>query len=267
MIEADFQLMISNKVADLWEKYSKRKVRVVAFPVTPTAVYDLVYKPDSFMSRVFDHQALDNEEIVASAPTRNGPAYLSYLTLDQLFGAVNNSRSEQTDWDLQVKVGAYCARTSYYQKKLLVVDSDGFVKSSDEEIERFAFEADIHQLNLTSRSCNAGSHFVVPKAPFITSLVHLKQGMDVNILEYCTSQECERMFPDADFSKNEVVDNFIRVCRFYEVVDYDIDPDEDDDSLKRFEALDAYDRHCLRELGKNRIIKEEEEWLKKLNSL
>jgi len=268
MISTGFQSIICNKVADLWEKYHSRKVRVVAFPVTPTAIHDLVYKPDSFMSKVFDHQALDNEEIVASAPTRNGPAYLAYLPLDLLFSRANDLRSEQNGWDLQVKAGAYCARTSYYQKKLLVIDAEGNVSAdhADHEADHFAFEADIHQLNLTGRSCNAGSHFVVPKAPFITSLVHLKQGMDVSILEYCTSQECERMFPDVDFSKNEAVDNFVRVCRLYEVC-YNIEPDEDDDSLKRFEALDAYDRHCLRELGKNHIVKEEEEWLKKLNSL
>jgi len=256
------------RVIELWEKYKGRKVRVIAFPVTPTPIGDLVYKPDCFMSRVFDHQALDNEEIVGSAPTRNGPAFLAYLSLSSLMD-INDTDLEDNGGVLEIHNGAYCARTSYYNLRTLSVDLNGKVCTVYGDTQ-FATEADIHGLSMISRSCNAGSHFIIPQAPFLTALVHLRQGMELdNGLEYLTSKECENLFPQVDFSKNLVVDNYVKNTTVHKVKWEEITSTTEDEDFRwvsHGKCLDPYDKHCLRELGRNFEL-EEEEWQKRLELL
>lgn len=235
----------------LWEKYKDRKVRVVAFPVTPTPICGLIYKPDCFMSRVFDHQALDNKEIVASAPTRNGPAFLSYLTLGDIMDVYDEEEGE-----LEINNGAYCASTSFFDVRTFSIGPNGLISVRNPD-ERFASEADVHHLNITSSSCNAGSHFMIPNAPFLTSLVHLKQGLELdNGIEYFTKTECEALFPAVDFSRNEVVDKFVQSSKVHKVSWDSITGNTTDREFEHISygykanKLDPYDKHCLRELGK-----------------
>ncbi len=272
---------------DLWGRFHERKVRVVAFPVTPTPVYGLIYKPDCFMSRVFDHQALDNEEIKASVATRNGPAFLCYLTLSNLLSFCNQHSVGQRSLGSYVTItaGAYCARTSYFQFERKKSDRFGYVsalRERDDDGNFYAKDVDVHSLNLTSRSCNAGSHLIVPNAPYLTALLHLNQGMKLdNGLCYLSQTECADLFPMVDFTKNQHIDRLVELLpveasEFSDVGcwRYNVDSDRAQKYCERWiesesEVLDNYDRLCLKDISFNNVYRDNnnEAWLRNLTLL
>lgn len=200
-------------------------VRFVAFPVTPNPVNgDLVYRPDCFASKTLDTMPKVTEgfTVIGARATRNGPAYACYAPLERL---VDCDLHDRYGAALHARNGAFCANVSFY-KKILKGDSG--------KKHGFGIDVEVNSLSIMHRSCNAGSHIVVPCAPVLTALCHYSQGMDITMgLTYYTSDECELMFPGIPFAGNSDVEEFASSAKL------------DLKVAEKLKHLDIYDQQCL----------------------
>jgi hypothetical protein len=183
------------------EEYLNRYVRVVLFPTPPTPVDDRLFMPDCFSSKTFDI-SMDREQtfhLISMLPTRYGPAVLADVKLSKIISV--------SEGKVTVHNATCCATITYS----ILMDQDGL---------RYADTADIKGLRLISRSCHPGSHFVVPMAPYLSSLLHyslapekdLKFQRPVNMLiEYMHPDDAQLLF-NCDFSGNLSVDKFVSKC-------------------------------------------------------
>lgn len=186
-----------------FEEYQERYVRLVLFPTPPTPVHDRMFMPDCFSSKTFDI-SMDRDKsfhLISMLPTRYGPAVLADVKLREIFNVSNGK--------ITIDNATCCASITY----TILLDKDGL---------RYADTADIEGLRLISRSCHPGSHFVVPMAPYLSSLLHYALApQDKKIADYYSAVEMnfEYMHPDdaqslfnCDFSMNLSIDKFVSRC-------------------------------------------------------
>lgn len=193
-----------------FDDYSDRTVKLIAFPLPPTRVHGLSYMPDSFASSVPDfRQESDEFKVISVRMTAHGPALLSYTKLSFLIGFKGPL--------LVVHRAACCASVSL-----------NIWKGKDAKVD-FANLATVDRVNPIARSCHPGSHFVIPHAPFLTSLLQYAQApsapkdlfytpdkvdehIDDLFMEYLSPFGVEALFEHCDFMTNRMVDRFVANC-------------------------------------------------------
>ena len=187
-----------------FEKYRDLTIRLVCLPLPPTPVRGVMYMPDSFSAKSFDttFDRSNGFNAVTTTLSRLGPAVLAYIKLRNLiaFGE---------DGLLRVEKSTCCATVSYNILR-------------DTQKCEYATETVIDNLNMMSRSCHPGSHYVVPQAPYLTAFLQYAQApensdgaqRDGNSLEvvYMTPEEAEILYQDVNFSQNAKIDSYIRSC-------------------------------------------------------
>jgi len=192
-----------------FDDYADKTVKLIAFPLPPTRVGRLSYMPDSFASSVPDfRQQTEDFKVISVKMTAHGPALLSYTKLNFLIGFKNSL--------LVVHRATCCASVS-----LNIWSNNGAVD--------FANLTTLDRVNPIARSCHPGSHFVVPHAPFLTSLLQYAQApsapkdlfytpdkvdehIDDLFMEYLSPYGAEALFEHCDFLTNRGVDKFVANC-------------------------------------------------------
>lgn len=193
------------------ESYAEKYLKLVVFPTPPVPVRDFMFMPDSFKSKTFDDGAEDrfdkSDEFkpVAMLPTHWGPAVLARIKLRYLIGV--------SDGFLSVHHATCCASVTF----AVLCEGDGV---------SYADKTTLNGLMLVGRSCHPGSHFVVPDAPYLTSMFHYALAPTVKekymvrpvgngVLErftYMCPDEAMLLFPEYDFSSNLEIDMFLSKC-------------------------------------------------------
>lgn len=228
-----------------WEKYKYLPVRVVAFPVPPVPVDGVIFMPDSFSSKSFDGQydvdlaTNDSKRILFAKSTHLGPAILVRMQLGDLLDYDDNGL-------LDVKIGTFCAGVSFY----IGFNNHKF---------KYAEDVVVNSLRFTSRSCHPGSHYVIPKAPYLTALVQYCQAPDSKEVTdprgldgfiYTTPEQSELIFPNVDFDKNILADKYIANCVVSkEVSCYNV-----------MSGLGDWSHEYLRQLRLNRLVMEKKSY-------
>lgn len=169
----------------------------------PTPVNGMLFMPDSFSSKVFDNNSIKTNsefKIAMVKPTVFGPAILLYVPFGNLV------EFDSTTGYLNVVVATFCARVSYY----ILCKSNGI---------EYADQVVIDSLSTIARSCHPGSHYVVPKASYLTALLQYSQAptyKDLDnrklVLTYLTPQQGEALFPHCLFDTNKFVDDYVAQC-------------------------------------------------------
>lgn len=231
-----------------WDFYGEMTVRLVCFPVPPTPVRNLICMPDSFTSRTFE-MSFDRDKrfrAVAIKPSPLGPAVLAYIKLSSLVNF-----DEKTGF-LKVPVSTCCASVSYL---IMFTDDAGMSYAEDVQLDR---------LNMIHRSCHPGSHYAVPKAPYLTALLQYAQAPDTGdhrlwrrgdspdqrqvTIEYATPEQAEQFFQQCDFSPNGIIDRYLGTCVIDQSTTY----------YRIKGGLGEWARSYLRQMRHNLLLKEHE---------
>jgi hypothetical protein len=180
-----------------WDQYADKTIKLICIPLPPTPAHDVIYMPDCFTSDTYDKgfNRSPGFNAVTMKPTPLGPAILAYIKLSKLI------RFDSCTGFLTVQVSTCCATISAYVGHR---GEDGLI---------YADECKIDNLTMIGRSCHPGSHYVVPKAPFLTSLLQHAQAGDRELkIEYMHPNEGEKLFPHADWSTNRAIDEYLGKC-------------------------------------------------------
>lgn len=214
-----------------WDQHAGKTVKLICLPLPPTPVGDVIYMPDCFTSNTYDKEFNRSPDFnaISMHPTPLGPAILAYIKLHKLI-----SYDQQTGF-LTVNVSTCCASISAY----VGVRSDSGLIYVD--------ECKIDNLRMIGRSCHPGSHYVVPKAPFLTSLLQYAQAGDRTLtIEYMHPSEGERVFPHVDWSTNRGLDEYLGKCVVAPRVSY----------FRARGGLGAWTQPYLRQMRVNLLLKE-----------
>ena len=186
-----------------YERYAHNKVKVVAFPLPPCRVNNIIFMPDCYSSNSLDmifNREEDEFTPISIKHTALGPALLLHTRLSKLI-----SFDEKTGL-IRTSGATLCASVSY-----LTFGKDKGLK--------YVEEATLDSFMMIGKSCHPGSHFVIPRAPFLTSLVQISQSRTVEdnekasmIYTHPHDPIISEIFPKTDFSCNLDIDNFIGHC-------------------------------------------------------
>ena len=215
----------------LWDDYATRTVKVICLPLPPTPVQDVIFMPDCFTSDTYDEKFDRSADfhVVAMHSTPLGPAVLAYIKLNKLV-----SYNPNTGF-LDVHVSTCCAGISAY----VGVRSDSGLIYVD--------ECKIDSLTMIGSSCHPGSHYVVPKAPFLTALLQYRQAHERELdIEYMCPAEGEKIFKQADWQTNRDIDEFLGKCIIDPTTSY----------FKCRGGVGAWTRPYLRQMKINQFLKE-----------
>lgn len=189
-----------------YELYQYKTVRVISIPLPPIHVKGLIYRPDSFASKTFDNVFDTYGSKYRSASVTHtpfGPAVLMTLPLEELIGY------DQNTGFLTVHRASCCATVTYSLKMGL--------KENGEKYD-FAWNVVLDGLSFAGRSCNPGSHTLVPRAPHLTALIQYANapegyGFGVQTFQqYLEPEMGERLFPEWNFDGNAAIDAWIAKC-------------------------------------------------------
>ena len=187
-----------------FDKYKDRRVRLVCIPLPPTPAHGIIYMPDAFLSKTYDHEFERSSEfrVVTTMPTKLGPAILAYVKLKDLVNYDGENGS------LEVSNSTCCATVYHYPMM-------------EAEAGKYVDEVQISSLSMMGRSCHPGSHFIVPRAPMLTALLQYAQAPSMedeynrgrtSLIDYMTPIEAEALFTACDFSVNTEIDEYIGRC-------------------------------------------------------
>lgn len=184
--------------------YGSLSVKVLCMPLPPSPVRNLIYMPDCFTSKTFDREFDRSEQFraVAMEATDLGPAVLAVIKLKDLIGF-------NSDGYLTVRNATCCATISYS-----VLCEEGGLK--------YAYDVQLDSLAMPTGSCHPGSHYTVPDAPFLTSLLQYAQApfkpdeepaikWDFRTV-YASPDEGKAIFSNWDFHCNKIVDSYVARC-------------------------------------------------------
>lgn len=222
----------------------EKPVRLVLFPTPPIPVGNVLFMPDSFTSKTFD-STLDfdrgDEDFhpISMLPTLYGPAVLAWIRLKNLV--------EVRGGNIHIWHATCCASVTYS----VLFDADGV---------RYADTTDLKDVSLISRSCHPGSHFVVPYAPYLTSLFHyaLAPNRSEKLLKftYMHPDDAMVLFPDCDFTRNIAIDKFLARCTIDPKVQY----------YQTHGGLGSWTKPYIRQIRRNLIDLEDtdhEQWIER----
>jgi hypothetical protein len=207
-----------------FKRYEDYRVWMIAFPLPPVHIRGLLYMPDCYSSKTFDWgygsilgAQVNGYKVITVAESQYGPAVLISIRLGELLsvdscGGVSISRS------------SICASVSYANY--------GELKHTDGNKYTHAREVTIDGLNFT-RSCNAGSHVVVPQAPHLTALLQWDRtpstsgradlAVIARQLGYISPSQAELVFPGVKFGRNCFADTVVSTLCVSEKVRYTAD--------------------------------------------
>lgn len=195
---------LKNKIEELHDRY----VHVVLLPTPPTPVDNIMFMPDCFASKTFDEQLdrPDEFKLISMKATKFGPAILAMVKFNRLIDLNDDGMA-------YVESATCCASVSF----TVLLDADGL---------RYADNTSIDGIRLISQSCHPGSHFVIPNAPYFTSLLHYSlapewdleknelrhEGRNLGRFTYMTPWEASDLFDNCDFTDNLQFDIFLAKC-------------------------------------------------------
>ena len=210
-----------------WEEWSYRRVRIVAIPLPPIAIKGLIYSPDCFQSDTFDNTYDCKDNIrgrdttcyrsIDIVPSKIGPAILISIRLKDLVGF------DARLGTLNVQRDAICASVTYQTKYDLATGKDIPERKLD-----YAYAVKLEALNF-QRSCNPGSHLVVPNAPYTSAILQYaaspqatenENSKIIKDLHFVSPDEARALFPEFDFSANIEIDQYIATCAVQPEVKY-----------------------------------------------
>ena len=182
-------------------------VKLIAIPLPPTPVGDLLFLPNAFASKTYDRKFTFNERTFNLITMDFHPQLGIVLLLTTKLGNLINWK----DRFLNVKVSTFCAAVSFYKR-----ESENSLYWADEVV--------LDELNAIGRSCHPGSHYIIPRSPSLTALLQFAQAPDISDSDddclgrqlfnftYLSPIEGERLFPTANWNRNEVVEEYIKQC-------------------------------------------------------
>jgi hypothetical protein len=191
---------------NVWPSFAEIPVRVISLPLPPVKTRNgTIYMPDAFTSKSFDRSFNRSKEfdVISMIHSEYGPAILAEVPLRVLISYTDKGIIEGKDVTI-------CAKVSYYN----FVEENGI---------QFVDKIDIENLNLIHSSCHPGSHFVVPQAPHLTSILQYSQSSYRDVspdVLYVSPDDGEKLFPQWTWKMNSVVDNFVRSCVIENNVSY-----------------------------------------------
>jgi hypothetical protein len=223
--------MITDFMNRTWDEYADKTVKLICLPLPPTPVNDVIYMPDCFTSDTFDRGFNRSKgfNAVSMHPTSLGPAILAYIKLQDLISYDKNTGF------LTVHTSTCCATISAY---IGVRRDDGLI---------YVDECKIDNLRMIGRSCHPGSHYVAPKAPYLTALLQYAQATEREKLEieYMHPAEGEKVFPHANWDTNRAIDGYLGGCVIAPTVSF----------FKVRSGLGEWTRPYLRQMKINSILK------------
>lgn len=180
-------------------------VRVVAIPIPPAPVNGVSYLPQAFASVGYDSDYEVSSKVTVYAndfSLKHGPVVLFSTPLSELIGF--HSKTGR----LTITASAFCANVSYYLREYNGANYGDAVV--------------INRLSFVGKSCNPGSHFVVPGAPTLTALLQYNQAPSLSDkireetfysgYKYLTPDEGAALFPDWTWGSNSRVEEYIQKC-------------------------------------------------------
>lgn len=224
-----------------FETYKYNRILLIAAPLPPVKVRGLIYMPDCFASKTFQAQYDQKDglgkqysyKVLGAVPSENGPAILISIELGNVIGFNAGI--------LTVLRQSICASVSYWTRRGL--------RDSKGERADYAIDVSLDNLNFNS-SCNPGSHVVVPMAPHLTALLQYATSPDdagkctiIKNLSYMAPERGMALFPEIDFGRNVVVDNYIATCAVDPRVRYGVE----------CPGVQAWAAPCLLRLRLNRL--------------
>ncbi len=190
-----------------YERISEYPVKLVAIPLPPTPVGNVLFLPNAFASKTYDRE-FDLDEtgfklITADFHPQLGIVLLLITKLKHLI-----------DWKgdlLNVHISTFCAGVSFYEKR----SENGLI---------WADEVVLDSLTSIHRSCHPGSHYIIPRSPSLTALLQFVQAPDTSDADddrlgrqlfnftYLLPIEGENLFPTARWSGNELIEDYVKQC-------------------------------------------------------
>lgn len=220
-----------------WDSYEDRVVKLICFPLPPTPVNDVIYMPSSFTSDIFDKKFNRSEEfnVVSVRASKLGPAILAYVKLKSIV-----SFDDKTGF-LTVPRSTCCATVSSYT---LFRGENGL---------QYANECKLDNVSMMGRSCHPGSHYVVPKAPYLSALLQYAQAPTTDSkaeglrIEYMNPDDGALIFQHANFDTNKIIDEYLSKCFVSPNVSY----------YKTRGGLGIWSREYLRQMRVNILLRRE----------
>lgn len=191
---------------------SERTLNVICFPLPPSPVKGVVFMPDSFSSKNFDGVNFDQDKEgfrpISMTWGEMGIAVLGKVKVSDLLFFDEEGL-------LKVQNSTCCASSS----------ASTIARDSHEYVDDVVLDG----LGLIKRSCHPGSHFSIPEAPFLTALLQWAQSPEGGnpqnkmmwdqevkraefLVKYLSPEEGKIYFPQANYSRNAIVDNYISKC-------------------------------------------------------
>lgn len=186
------------EVKKLYNNIIDRIIYFVAIPVPPIPVNDIVFHTNSYDSKTYDLTNISvNKEIniiLRRFSLSLGPIFLCSIKANRLINI------DGTQGFIIPRVSTFCANISYYQKTINNITH--------------ARDATINGLSIISASCHPGSHYIIPRAPYLTALLQYNQiqrhyDYEESRFTYLKPEEGEILFPKFNFEHNHIVDSEI----------------------------------------------------------
>jgi hypothetical protein len=205
-----------------WEYASELYVRLVAIPVPPTTVQGIIFDPESYSSKVIDTWK-SGEEMVSGMKMvtsffdpQLGPVFLVSTKLRHLLTMHDGAKLEPSS-RFGIEAATFCGSVSFWN-----VDLEG---------DTYADGVQLDRVQTVGSSCHPGSHYSIPRAPYLTALLQFNQGatvdpgnrgaetaekrsMALDGFEYLDPDSAELLFPTVSWECNRIADDFVSKLPF-----------------------------------------------------